>query len=347
MKHARTVFAALAMVTLIAQCAPRAQSAQVWTEQKISSSAAKPAGPVIDGSTVYWNDGRSGHQQIYVWDSSGGERLYLDDGLSSGVMAASGGKILIMRAVNGQCGLYLYDPMGGERLISATVQNWSNVVMSGDRIAWQDIRSGHSQIYTWDPVGGEKAIYPTSYDQLNPKISGNTIVWEDYGNGTDMHGVPYSPNVRVWDPVNGSKKVVSYRIAPAVYGDRVVYVDQESTESPWTLWQRTLSGGGSTLLGQVASRRPENMQMYGDLVVFMCTYAYSWDAVHGFVRINQAAGTFGASLSGKQVVWADYDHAVYLDTFVPEPGSLMTLAMCGGWLGVLALRGRKRMLGGM
>lgn len=337
MKYLRVVVAVLAIVTLIAQCAPRAQAAQVWTTpQKITTSGAKAAGPVVWGGSVYWNDNRSGHNQIYVWDQAHGERMFLDPSSASGILAVYGSKMLLDCYAGGGDSLYLYDQVNGQKLITPTVGE--NVAIYGDRVVYEDTRSGRDQIYTWDPVNGERQLNPTNYDQRNPAIWGDKIVYEDYRYVEDPYLRYKYPDLWTWDPANGAKYFMDGLTAPAIYKDEIVAFKPGSSVPPYAdaqLWK--FAPGGGLVASGAKVGAPSGV--WGDLVVMG---RYSWDPVHGSVQISPVGA--GYSLYGRQVAWVQSNGIysdIYVSTFVPEPGSLMTLATCVG-TSILLLARRKR-----
>lgn len=76
MKAVRICLCVLAGVMLLAQCA---FCAAVWTQQRITNTSWSENSPKIWGDTVYYNDRRSGSNDIYRWDPMNGSVPIITD----------------------------------------------------------------------------------------------------------------------------------------------------------------------------------------------------------------------------------------------------------------------------
>jgi TolB protein len=342
MKTYRILLVVLTLVMLLAQCA---LCASIWTEEKITSAGTwGRSGPVVWGDKVYWNDQRSGKNEIYVWDRVGGERCLLSGSASTAVWSAYQGTLVTGHYVNGQYDLYVWDASNGERAISTAPGNQTYASTCGNTVVWQDTRSGVSQVYMWDPINGERQIAPSGYAQTRPKIWGNTVVWEE---GYTDEWTGYQASVYMWSPTAGKVLVGDGMRSPAIYGDKITMFlpDPDPYSDGSRLYQYAISTGTISGYATVGGRSIFSASMWGDTVVWYTGGTYAdvgaWDPIHGVTYVNHSnlGHAYTPSIYGRYVAWSN-GKDIYLSTIVPEPSACVGLML--GLVGIMPCLRRRR-----
>jgi beta propeller repeat protein len=322
-------------------------SEQVWNEQRITNTPWAEAGPVLTGDDkIYYNDRRSGHGEVYVYDQAQGSRMLIGgDTISRAVWGVSGNTLVTTRFVNSQYDLYLWDAVNGERPINTAAGDQRSASIFGDTVVYENWESGRPQVFMYDPINGNRALFPSNTWQENPKISSTgRVVWDDSQFRTYM-----------WTAEGGAVNLGS-GISPAVYEDKVVNwtLGYYAFDNGWYIvpgylnaW--TPAGGWKTLAQHTMTEWSDviGTQVWGDLVVWQTrvdlAVVQAWDPAHGFSIVDQSTFGWTPSVYGNRVAWAgegaERRTDIYLSTMVPEPSSILALA---GGIGFFLLRERRK-----
>ncbi len=156
--------------------------------------------PDIDDNLIVWQDTRTGHSDIYLYDLKTKQEKSLLEGFPAvtqwqGFPAISGYRIAWADGRSGAANLDIYAsyPTGtGNAIKQITTDSGEQTIpqIDGNQIVWADMRSGDWDIYMYDlGTMQETAICSAPGKQTNPSISNGLIVWEDYRNGNaDIYG---------------------------------------------------------------------------------------------------------------------------------------------------------------
>ncbi|MDD4619748.1 MAG: cell surface protein, partial [Methanosarcina sp.] len=157
----------------------------------------------IYGNRIVWEDYRSDHPDIYMYDIS----------------TSTETRITTSESVD--------DPVAGTY----------NPVIYGDRIVWEDYRNGNNDIYmatlTWaeePPLDdSNETQVTTSGSAGGPSIYGNRIVYSSTRNGnTDVY--MYDRSTKKETQITSSP---DHQTHPAIYENKIVWQDDGGEDDGW------------------------------------------------------------------------------------------------------------------
>ena len=311
-----------------------------WETRKIIGGHTwATGGPVKWGDAVYYNDRRTGNNDVYVWTEAAGEQPLISGADSVAVWGVYENKLAVTKYVNSQYDLYLYDPLAGLQPISTAAGSQYNADMYGDLVVYEDNSTGVPQVWAWDPVNGNRPLDPTGKPQNGPRVYNGRVVWTDGRNYS-----PYNERTDVysWTAEEGVTRLsTAYFSAggPDIFGDRVamhvydtIYPDPEGT------WEWREGQGISPLLPGVSGN---NLRMWGDLLAWPGSGGpVVYYPALGVTHLATSGTVYSLDVYGNSVVWADNYYDIWMAELVPEPSAFFTLASFAGLL--VSLRRRRQ-----
>jgi TolB protein len=225
--------------------------------------------------------------------------------------------------------IYAYDLSTGQemRITNNTSLKYSPVIY-GDKIAWEDNRNGNWDIYVYNlSTSTETRITLNGSDQYAPSLYEDRLVWLDGRHGGGSLDVDYWPEGN-WDifmynlsTSTGIRITTneSWKIFPAIYGDRILWVDGRNGEPLYShqivdgdLYMYDLSTSEETrLVSSVSSdARPD---IYGDRIVWgddrnQNSDIYMYDLVNSTeVQItDNESEQWHPAIYEDRIIWTDY-----------------------------------------
>jgi hypothetical protein len=186
--------------------------------------------------------------------------------------------------------------------------------MDGDRLAWAR-GDGGAQISTWRAgedaptvlprPAGITSLWPFAY---KPQVFGDRVVWYEITAGTNTQ-------IATWRSGDTSSTFVTsdaYQREDAVLaGDHYVYLGPSDDFTTWLVYTKTLSAGGSTVLGSHSGLDTERPVASGDRAAWVAeapglgNQVYTWvegDAAPSLISTGTSSAS-SLSISGDRLVW--------------------------------------------
>lgn len=319
-----------------------------FTRWQVTSSEAYQVVPVANDSTVFWKQYVS-PTESNIWAKNIGEstKYPLVERTGDKIPVSANSKHLLYHEYISETNWYdvsLFNLETGEdRAIASGPENqvaqdiWKNRVIynTGDT-HWPDL-------YLYDIDTNETSFVANA--AIRPRIWGDIVVWMESAGGGYVNVVGYDLNTRakfyIPDTSDGRQGY------PDIWQDRVVW--QEGIDRAGIFYKNLTTGEQRKI-----SDTGESPVIWGDYIAWIQAdevgpyNIYAHNIVDGqTLKISDAPNGYSITpyIYGETLVWQNEiagNRDIYAATFntVPEPSGL--LALCGGVVGLLAFRRRRK-----
>jgi beta propeller repeat protein len=248
-------------------------------ESRITTVKSDHEYPAIYGDRIVWQDNRNGHWDIYMYNISTSNEIRITTFESDHEYPAIyGDRIVWQDSRNGYPGhdIYMYDLSTLKETQITNDSSASSPAIYGDRIVWKDYRNLNSAIYMYDITTSQETQITTDKSlQLNSDIDiyGNKIVWlDDQSNEYGNYDI-YMYDLSIHKETQITFTNVSYHInqfygkgKPAIYGDRIVWMDGHNVYDNSNIYMYNLSTSKETQI--TTSGSAEYPSIYGNRIVW-------------------------------------------------------------------------------
>lgn len=287
----------------------------------VSPGPGAQAAPAISGTTVVWQDARSGDWDLYALDlATGTERRLTDDPADQTEPAIDGATVVWQDRRSGDWDVWAVDLSGGAPFpVAAGPGDQMHPAISGPRVVWQDDAQGNWDVMLRDlsRPGGAVPVVAQPSAQTRPSIDGLVIAWEDMRKGNrDIFLKDLAAGCEVAAVVDPSDQS-----APVVSAGRIAFEDRRSGTSRIRVVGYPSADEADVSPVAAEQRAPS---LNGTSVVWSEATGGGWTLRHKDLRAEPVE-TLGGDMavparvraSGRRLAWAADGTAVWSEIGAP------------------------------
>ena len=303
------------------------------TETRITNSELAFS-PDIYGDKIVYLDGGN----IYMYDLSTSKEIQINTKGPVGSPAINGNRIVWQDTHSGIGGnIYMYD-LSTSQETQITHDSWftKNPAIYGDRIVWWENRLDNNNnaidnIHMYDLLTSQETQITNNNGAVNyssPAIFDNRILWEE---DHDLGGGLWNHNIYMYDLSTSQETQIttsgSAHSSPAIYGDRIVYVDYRNGKDD--LYMYDLSTSKEIQISTSGSAYDPGI--YNDRIVWKdgrnqempsAGHVYMYDlSTSNEIQISTSRFVSSPQIYGDRIVWVDNSNGksnIYMGTVLGE-----------------------------